>query len=356
MRSGGGPCRLPSLWQLSHTGFGHLPMKKAIPLRVFGCVPQLRRHQHSGGCNGTASLSSSVAMRWAVRDMSSRSATSSSQPITPADGGATCSIQHQVPSSPPCPSAPATEAPHEVTGGSLARASSTPACNPLPAVALESAAAGSRCARGGERRLGASHTGQALSAASIGKSKHKPHSDVKIKKRAPWGAQQLRDSWSEDAMTKRDRDNMDERIHREYRYHPDEFRRYYIRYTVFLTLPCIMIGMSITYYLETGRPFWQADPQHLLNLLRVMDTSPRSKLYAYRLPETHELPAHVLRHRSENAGKREYEERVFRLTHSAFERPSADVLRLLELEELAKAGEVAPGMVAQAEEAAASNR
>jgi hypothetical protein len=158
-----------------------------------------------------------------------------------------------------------------------------------------------------------------------------------VKKRAPWGVQQLRDSWSEDAMSKRDRENMDERIHREYRYHPDEFRRHYIRYTAMLTIPCIILGMSITYYRETGRPVWTADPQHLLNLLRVMDTSPRSKLYAYRLEETTELPPHVLAYREQHAGKREYDERVFRLTHSAFERPDGDALRQLELEEQLKA-------------------
>ncbi|CAG9574260.1 conserved hypothetical protein [Leishmania major strain Friedlin] len=189
-----------------------------------------------------------------------------------------------------------------------------------------------RGARSGDRPSKSSCTRQAPSAESIGKSKHAPRSDLKIKKKAPWGERQLRDSWSEDAMSKRDRDNMDERIHREYRYHPDEFRRAYIRYTAFLTIPCIMLGMSVTYYYETGRPFWQADLQHLLNLLRVMDTSPRSKLYAYRSVDTHDVPAHVLRHRSENLWKREYEERVFRLTCSAFERPSTDALRLMELE------------------------
>ena len=174
----------------------------------------------------------------------------------------------------------------------------------------------------------------------MGKSRHGPGSSaplLKVKKKAPWGVQQLRDSWSEDAMSKRDRENMDERLHREYRYHPDEFRRHYIRYTALLTIPCILIGMSITYYRETGRPIWKADPQHLLNLLRVMDTSPRSKLYAYRLEETEELPVHVLEYRKQHAGDRVYNERVFRLTHSAFERPSEEVMRQLELEEELKA-------------------
>ncbi|CBZ27229.1 conserved hypothetical protein [Leishmania mexicana MHOM/GT/2001/U1103] len=221
------------------------------------------------------------------------------------------------------------------------------------AAASASAAAMERGTRSGERSSKSSCTGQAPSAASIGKSKHAPRRDLKMRKKAPWGERQLRDSWSEDAMSKRDRDNMDERIHREYRYHPDEFRRGYIRYTAFLTIPGIMCGMSVTYYYETGRPFWQADPQHLLNLLRVMDTSPRSKLYAYRLADTHDLPAHVLRHRSENLWKREYAERVFRLTRSAFERPSTDALRLMELEEDRKTSETASADAALAEAATA---
>lgn len=134
-------------------------------------------------------------------------------------------------------------------------------------------------------------------------------------------------------MSKRDRENMDERIHREYRYHPDEFRRHYIRYTVMLTIPCILMGLSFTYYRETGRPIWTADPQHVLNLLRVMDTSPRSRLYAYRMEEAEALPEHVVEYRQRHAGQRVYDERIFRLTHSAFERPSEDALRRLELEE-----------------------
>ncbi|KPI87897.1 hypothetical protein ABL78_3007 [Leptomonas seymouri] len=180
-----------------------------------------------------------------------------------------------------------------------------------------------------------------VSADAIGKSKHGPGSTdaIKIKKKAPWGVLQLRDSWSEDAMSKRDRENMDERIHREHRYHPDEFRRRYIRYTAFLTVPCIMLGMSITYYCETGRPIWTADPQHLLNLLRVMDTSPRSRLYAYKLEESERLPPHVLAYRVAHEGKRAYDERVFRLTNSAFQRPSEDALRQLEAEEQLRAAE-----------------
>ncbi|KPA83971.1 putative mitochondrial hypothetical protein [Leptomonas pyrrhocoris] len=177
-----------------------------------------------------------------------------------------------------------------------------------------------------------------MSADAIGKSKHGPRTAkaLKVKPKAPWGVQQLRDSWSEDAMSKRDRDNMDERIHREYRYHPDEVRRHYIRYTAFLTVPCILLGMSCTYYYETGRPIWTADPQHLLNLLRFLDTSPRSKLYAYKTEESEVLPPHVLAYRKAHEGERVYAEKVFRLTHSAFERPSEDVLRRLELEEKLK--------------------
>lgn len=142
-------------------------------------------------------------------------------------------------------------------------------------------------------------------------------------------------------MTKGDRDNMDERIHREYRYHPDEFRRRYIRYATLLTLPCVLTGISLTYYWQTGRPIWTADPQFLLNLIRYLDTSPRSKLYAYRLEDTHELPDHVLEYRRAHAGQREYDERVFRLTNSAFQRPSEDELRMLELEEQLKAAAAA---------------
>ncbi|KAG5478887.1 hypothetical protein CUR178_05468 [Leishmania enriettii] len=353
MRRSGGTRRLPLLWWLSRADMGHFLFNSAVPLRLFSSAPPLSRRQHLRWCNGTVSLFSAGAMRCLGRGASSRSATPSPQSITPTGGAEAGSRQQQALMSSSCSSAQHTETPREVAASGVMETSRATVRNPFAAVASESTAAVKRCTRSGERLSDASHTGQVLPAASIGKSKHKPRSDLRVKRKAPWGAQQLRDSWSEDAMSKRDRENMDERIHREYRYHPDEFRRHYIRYTAMLTFPCVMLGMSVTYYYETGRPFWQADPQYLLNLLRVMDTSPRSKLYAHRLPETHELPVHVLRHRSENAGKREYEEHVFRLTHSAFERPSADVLRLLELEALAKASETAPEVAALAESATA---
>lgn len=157
--------------------------------------------------------------------------------------------------------------------------------------------------------------------------------DIKVRRRDPWGIQQLRDSWSEDAMTKRDTENFSERIHREYRYHPDEQRRYYIKYTALLTIPLVVLSWSCGYYYHTGKPPWEADAQHLLNLIRVLDTSPRSKLYLYRLDETGALPEHVVRYRAAHVGEKERAERIFKVTHSAFARPSEDDLRRMELEE-----------------------
>lgn len=133
-------------------------------------------------------------------------------------------------------------------------------------------------------------------------------------------------------MTKGDRDNMNERIHREYRYHPEEFRRQHLKYGALLTIPCIFTGVSITYYYITGKPIWKADLQHILNILRSIDTSPRSRLYAYQLEEMESLPVHLIAYREQNIEQRRYADRVFNATHSAFQRPDIDVLRRLELE------------------------
>ncbi|CAC9489554.1 conserved hypothetical protein [Leishmania infantum JPCM5] len=328
-----------SLRRLSSAGIDHCRFIKATPLRLVSSIPPPSQTPNMSGCGSVPSLVSAGATRCPVRAASSQSAPPFSESITCTGGDAADSRQHEALTSSPCSSAQPTEVPPKVAGDAVMKASHASLRAFSSAAASAPEATMERGTRSGDRPSKSSCTRQAPSAELIGKSKHAPRSDLKIKKKAPWGERQLRDSWSEDAMSKRDRDNMDERIHREYRYHPDEFRRGYIRYTAFLTIPCIMFGMSVTYYYETGRPFWQADLQHLLNLLRVMDTSPRSKLYAYRLADTHDLPAHVLRHRSENFWKREYDERVFRLTRSAFERPSTDALRLMELEEDLKTSE-----------------
>ncbi|KEG06339.1 hypothetical protein DQ04_14531000 [Trypanosoma grayi] len=136
------------------------------------------------------------------------------------------------------------------------------------------------------------------------KTSRRPPPEIKVRKRVPWGMQQLRDSWSTDAMTKGDRENMSERIHREYRYHPEEFRRHHIKFAAFLTIPAIMFGTSSGYYYYTGRPIWEGDPQYILNMIRQMDTSPRSRLHAYKLEGTEELPAHVKAYREKNWKKR----------------------------------------------------
>ncbi|CCW65349.1 unnamed protein product [Phytomonas sp. EM1] len=154
----------------------------------------------------------------------------------------------------------------------------------------------------------------------------------KVKRRPPWGVQQLRDSWSEDAMTKRETENLSERIHREYRYHPDEGRRQHVKHVVLLLIPSLIGTGSMSYYYFTGKPIWRADPQHILNVLRAADTSPRSILYLYRLDENEVTPTHVIRHREAHRGERERAELIFKITRSAFAQPSSDDLRRLEVE------------------------
>lgn len=160
-----------------------------------------------------------------------------------------------------------------------------------------------------------------------GKQKRTPGTAIKVRPRAPWGLQQLRDSWSEDAMTKRETENLSERTHRAYRYHPEEFRRYYLKYAAFLTLPCIFIGVFGGYYFHTGQPLWKGDPQELLNYLRSMDTSPRSDLYAFKMREHDYTPEHIVRYREAKMADRHQREEVFRVTHTAFRKPTDEEVR-----------------------------
>lgn len=114
----------------------------------------------------------------------------------------------------------------------------------------------------------------------------KQQGSFKVKRKAPWGAQQLRDAWSEDAMARHDKDSVGERIDREYRYHPEAFLRKHLIW-VGWSIPVLMVlsGLS-AYYYASGQAFWKAaDFQTMLNIFRQLDTSPRSALYLPRTAE-----------------------------------------------------------------------
>lgn len=106
----------------------------------------------------------------------------------------------------------------------------------------------------------------------------------KVKRKAPWGSQQLRDAWSEDAMSRHDKDSVGERIDREYRYHPEAYLRKYIKWVGLAIPPSIVFSFSIGYYWASGYSVYKVgDFQAILNILRQFDTSPRSALF---LPKT----------------------------------------------------------------------
>jgi hypothetical protein len=122
---------------------------------------------------------------------------------------------------------------------------------------------------------------------------------LKVKRRGPWGAMQLRDSWSEDAMSKRDNENMGRRIHAEYRFHPHEQQRQMLKWVGLMIIPCLILGMLCGYYYVAGKMLWQGDPQYILNMVRMADCSPRSKFYPYRQEGQDELPSHIANYRFE---------------------------------------------------------
>lgn len=125
-------------------------------------------------------------------------------------------------------------------------------------------------------------------------------------------------------MTSMTSENMSERTHRAYRYHPDEFRRFHIKYAAYLTIPCILLGISGGYYFHTGKGIWKGDPQEILNYLRRIDTSPRSALYAFSEIYDHTvLPEHIARYREEKKGEKELREAMFRVTHTVSRKPTA---------------------------------
>lgn len=113
----------------------------------------------------------------------------------------------------------------------------------------------------------------------------------KVKRKAPWGAQQLRDAWSEDAMARHDKDSVGDRIDREYRYHPEAFLRRHL-VIVGWSIPVLMVVTGLlAYYWASGQALWKAaDFQTMLNIFRQLDTSPRSALYLPRTAESQPKP------------------------------------------------------------------
>lgn len=84
-------------------------------------------------------------------------------------------------------------------------------------------------------------------------------------------------------MSRYDKDSVDGRIEREYRYHPDMWMRKYIKYLGMLVIPCTLLTVIVAYYVSSGgRSVAEGDMQYVLNVLRQTETSPRSKLYVYR--------------------------------------------------------------------------
>lgn len=187
---------------------------------------------------------------------------------------------------------------------SISSSSETTAVSSMSLVRELEGDSGAASASRGRRTRGPKHCSESGGPSARYKTSRKPVFDVKVKRRAPWGMQQLRDSWSVDAMTKGDKDNMSERIHREYRYHPDEFRRHHIKVAAFMIIPAVVLGAFVSYYCHTGRPLWEGDSQYVLNVIRQMDTSPRSKLHAYRLEGMEELPAHLKAYREKHWKRR----------------------------------------------------
>jgi hypothetical protein len=111
---------------------------------------------------------------------------------------------------------------------------------------------------------------------------------IKIKRKAPWGKPQLRDSWSEDAMSRHDKDSVGARIKSEHRYNPLEPIRQSFKWGFVGLAIAVPTTLSLMYYYVFKRPIWKGDWQHILNIIRFFDTSPRSKLHYYYDPALEE--------------------------------------------------------------------
>lgn len=152
------------------------------------------------------------------------------------------------------------------------------------ALAGAAAAAAASASAPGGRTVSAASDAVAAQRTPIGGVPVKTTGPIKVKKKGPWGQPQLRDAWSEDAMARHDKDSVGERIKREYRYHPEEQQRQAIKWMAIGCIAFMPVMMAIMYWGLYGGYIWNGDWQHLFNIFRFLDTSPRSRLYYYHDP------------------------------------------------------------------------
>jgi hypothetical protein len=147
-----------------------------------------------------------------------------------------------------------------------------------------SASASSSASDSADRHASAGGVGAAGAAKALPKG-------LKTKRKAPWGDIQLRDQWSEDAMSRFDSDNFSGRVDSENRYHPEAHLRKYLRWMIYAFAPMVVMTFAASYYALTGRSILTGDFQHFLNVIRSYDTSPRSKLSIKRAEPAHIIPS-----------------------------------------------------------------
>jgi len=138
---------------------------------------------------------------------------------------------------------------------------------------------------GGEKghQTGA-HQGGGAKASSSVSSPSVPSTtqgvSYKVKKRAPWGDQQLRDSWSVDANSRYDNDSVGQRIQRKYRYHPDEPIRQLLGKCMILGIVGLVGGSVVYHRYLVGDYIWNTfDFTYFMESVRQIDYSPRSAKY-----------------------------------------------------------------------------
>lgn len=106
-----------------------------------------------------------------------------------------------------------------------------------------------------------------------------PAKTIKVKKKAPWGEQQLRDSWTEDAMARHEKESIGSRIDFEHRFDPaNKTRKSWSKRLALFPIGGLTIGVAAFKWFS-GRWAWEMDYQHILNILRSYDCSPRSRYH-----------------------------------------------------------------------------
>jgi hypothetical protein len=135
------------------------------------------------------------------------------------------------------------------------------------------------------------------SSAPVAAAAARNFKGLKVKKKAPWGERQLRDSWTDEAMSNRENEKIGKRLTSKHRYHPDVWtRKAYM--TAGISFLFLMV-CSVHYMVRAVARAEGMTPRQVyrrsLRSCHDGDFSPRSNMKPFKL--VYDNPPNIVKYR-----------------------------------------------------------